>query len=187
MQKEQAHQFTYVIIYKKFIWKTRFCLVSCFKTERVEAPKHLVLCGHIHRYTAAHLWDPPPVSTPPWRTCLTLHHLCCCVLQREACCHSDRDQKHRWHVTLWWVPWFRYPHTNKYVQFLSSLVHISVSWHHVCPFSIQILRFPTTQRLNWRTRTGSSSTTPTNASKASLLEERYPRTWSRRKDEHLGF
>lgn len=39
-------------------------------------------------------------------------------------------------------------------------------------------------RPTWRTRTGSLSTTPTNASKAWLLEELYRPTWSQERDEH---
>lgn len=43
----------------------------------------------------------------------------------------------------------------------------------------------TRPRPTWRTRTGSSSTTPTNALKAWLLEELYRPTWSQERDEHL--
>lgn len=51
---------------------------------------------------------------------------------------------------------------------------------------VQLLRCATKQRPSWRTRTGYSSTTLTNASKASPLEEQYHPTWSQQKDEHLA-
>lgn len=53
------------------------------------------------------------------------------------------------------------------------------------PLLLQPPRCPTTPRQTWRTRTGSSSTTPTNASKAWRPGERYRPTWSPGRDERL--